>query len=917
MTSFIAEVVQELKNQKENFSELTFVLPNKRAGIFLKQELSKHFTQASFLPEICSIESFIEELSQLKKVSSIELLFEFYGVYKALTPKEKLESFDQFSKWAPIVLQDFNEIDRYLVPPSKIFDYLGAVQKINHWSLDPNPTKMVKGYLYFWQQIKHYYTSLVNQLLNKGVGYQGLMYRTAVNNLEDYIQNTTRGQHIFLGFNALNSSESTIVQELLQQNQAQIYWDIDQSFLDAHFHDAGHFMRHYKKDWPFFKSHAFNWATKHYQDEKNINVIGAPKNISQVKYIGELLDDLHHNNALENTALVLGDESLLLPILNTIPKAVEHINITMGLPLRQIPFASFIEQWFQLQMASSHSFYHKDVVALLTHPFVAPLFKGHSTVLNTVFNMIKDQNRTALTIDQLTALAPSLKSKFALLFGSWNDQPKKALKQIKTLIFELKTAYDTQKMNTILPLEYLLRFLELFNQVEHLDQSYAYINSVKTLHSLYIELLSKETLDFKGEPLKGLQIMGMLESRVLDFKTVILVSVNEGILPAGKTQNSFIPFDVKLENGLPTYKEKDAIYTYHFYRLLQRAHNVYLVYNTEPDVLNGGEPSRFIAQMQLENCHQLKHKMVAPKISIQKASAAKVIKTPDLLDALKSIAKEGFSPSSLGQYIRNPIDFYNYKVLGLKQPNDIEETIEANTFGSVVHYTLEAFYEPFVGETLEVLKLEQLKHKVPETVEYFFKKLFKKGDITQGKNLISFEIAKRYINNFLDAEIQFLNKGNTVQLLAVEESVVLDFDHPDFDFPIKLKGNVDRIDVCNGVRRIIDYKTSKVSQTDLNLVDWTTITQDYKKHSKSFQLLMYAYILNQTDPFNGPTEAGIFSFKNFKSGVIKFTKKDKPGNNASKQQEISEEILESYKIQLVALLSELFNPNIEFIEKEV
>lgn len=271
----------------------------------------------------------------------------------------------------------------------------------------------------------------------------------------------------------------------------------------------------------------------------------------------------------------------------------------------------------------------------------------------------------------------------------------------------------------------------------------------------------------------------------------------------------------------------------------------------------------------------------------------------------------------MGQYIRNPIDFYNYKVLGLKQPNDIEETIEANTFGSVVHYTLEAFYEPFVGETLEVLKLEQLKHKVPETVEHFFKKLFKKGDITQGKNLISFEIAKRYINNFLDAEIQFLNKGNTVQVLAVEESVALEFDHPDFDFPIKLKGNVDRIDVCNGVRRIIDYKTSKVSQTDLNLVDWATITQDYKKHSKSFQLLMYAYILNQTDPFNGPTEAGIFSFKNFKSGVIKFTKKDKPGNGASKQQEISEEILESYKIQLVALLSELFNPDIEFIEKEV
>lgn len=917
MTSFIAEVLQKLKNQKEDFSGLTFILPNKRAGLFLRQELSKQFTQASFLPEICSIESFIEELSQLKKVSSIELLFEFYSVYKALTPKENIEPFDKFSKWAPVVLQDFNEIDRYLIPPSKIFDYLGAIQQINHWSLDPNPTKMVKGYLYFWQQIKHYYAALSKQLLNKGIASQGLMYRAAVNHLEDYIQNTSRGKHIFLGFNALNASESIIIQELLQQNKAQIYWDIDDSFLEVQFHDAGHFMRQYKKEWPYFRTHSFNWATKKYQENKNINIIGAPKNISQVKYVGELLDDLHQANALDNTALVLGDESLLLPILSSIPKAINNINITMGLPLHQIPFASFIEQWFQLQIRSSKSSYYKDVIELLTHPFVAPLFREHTTALINVLRSIKDQNRTTISLNDLIEMAPDLKSIFTLIFESWNHQSKKALKQIKTLIFELKTAYDAQKENNILALEYLLRFLELFNQIEYLDQSYAYIDSINTLHSLYREMLSKETLDFKGEPLKGLQIMGVLESRVLDFETVILVSVNEGILPAGKTQNSFIPFDVKFENGLPTYKEKDAIYTYHFYRLLQRAHHVYLVYNSEPDVLNGGEPSRFIAQMQLEDRHELKHKRITPKISIQKKSQARVKKTPELINTLKVVAKDGFSPSSLGLYIRNPIDFYNYKVLGLTPPNDLEETIEANTFGSVVHYTLEAFYKPFVGQVLEGSKLEKLKAKIPKTVEHFFQKLFKKGDITQGKNLISFEIAKRYIHNFLDTEIQFLKDGNHIQLLAVEASVAYDFDHSEFDFPIKLKGNIDRVDICNGVQRIIDYKTSKVVQTDLNLVEWAHITQDYQKHSKSFQILMYAYLLNNTQPYDGPTVAGIFSFKNFKEGVLIFTKKNKPGPSALKQQHITKEILQAYEKQLVEMLKELFNPEMEFIEKEV
>ena len=212
-----------------------------------------------------------------------------------------------------MVIQDFNEIDRYLIPPSKIFDYLSAIQHINHWSFEPNPTTMVKGYLYFWQELKHYYTRLVDQLLNKGIGYQGLMYRAAVDNIEEYIQNSKRSQHIFLGFNALNSSEAILVQELLQQNKAQIFWDIDQGFLESNFHDAGHFMRHYKKTWPFYKTHNFNWTTKHYQEQKNITITGTPKNISQVKYVGELLDNLYEQNKLENTALVLGDESLLLP----------------------------------------------------------------------------------------------------------------------------------------------------------------------------------------------------------------------------------------------------------------------------------------------------------------------------------------------------------------------------------------------------------------------------------------------------------------------------------------------------------------------------------------------------------------------------------------------------------------------------
>jgi len=347
MTSFIYDVLKDLEIHSKDVSKLSLILPNKRAGIFLKMEWSKLNKTTGFLPEIIAIETFIEELSQLKLLSSTELIFEFYEVYFELTPLNERDSFDSFSKWAPIVLQDFNEIDRYLIPQNQIFEYLSAIQELNHWSLEPNSTPLIKGYLSFWKKVQTYYTKFTAHLLQKREGYQGLIYREAVENLETYIQNHPDKSHVFLGFNALNASESTIIQELLQQDKAKIYWDIDQTFLDTPQHDAGYFIRQHQKKWNHFKSQPFKWVSNYYTKPKNISVVGTPKNIGQVKYIGALLQRLFTENKLQNTALVLGNEDLLIPILNSIPSCIEDINITMGLPLKQIPFSAFIGQWFQ------------------------------------------------------------------------------------------------------------------------------------------------------------------------------------------------------------------------------------------------------------------------------------------------------------------------------------------------------------------------------------------------------------------------------------------------------------------------------------------------------------------------------------------------------------------------------------------
>ena len=918
MTSFIYDVLKDLELHSRDISKIRLILPNKRAGLFLKSEWASISKTTGFLPEIISIEHFIEELSQLRLLSNTELVFEFYKVYLELTPSHERDSFDSFSKWAPIVLQDFNEIDRYLIPQEQIFEYLTAIQELNHWSLDANATPLIKGYLSFWKKVDSYYSRFTTHLLQKQVGYQGLIYREAVENLESYNQNNPLKSHVFLGFNALNASESTIIQELLQQEKAVIYWDIDQTFVDTPYHDAGYFIRQHQKQWPYFKSHPLKWISNQYTKPKNISIVGTPKNIGQVKYVGALLQRLHAENKLHNTALILGNEDLLIPILNSIPSCIDEINVTMGLPLKQIPFSAFINQWFQLQKETTSHYYYQDIIGVLSHPFIRPLLQTQNQdAAQLIITSLNRHNLVSLTKDQIIATAPSHESILELLFTNWTNSPNKAIESVLALIFKLKDHYSQSKNNHLLPLEYLFRFSEIFNQLKELNDSYNYINTIKVLQSIYKELLSTESLDFKGQPLKGLQIMGMLESRVLDFETVIIVSVNEGVLPAGKTNNSFIPFDVKIENGLPTYKEKDAVYTYHFYRLLQRAQNAHIIYNTEPDVLSGGERSRFITQLEHEGIHALNHKIVIPETPQLTPQLLSVKKSPEIISKLKAVAAKGFSPSSLSQYIRNPIDFYNQKILGVKSENLLEETVAANTFGSIIHNTLEDFYKPLIGSVLDAQMINDLKPKIEPTVIHHFKELYKDGDITQGSNLISFEVAKRYVSNFLKYELACINNGDKIKIEAIESEIKVAVTIPELQFPVQVTGTIDRVDTCNGTRRIIDYKTSQVSQTELELVNWEDLTSDYKAFSKSFQILTYAYMLNKQAAFTGPVEAGIISFKNLKSGLLKFAKKDKPGAYAKKITQLSIETIKSYEQELKNLIVELFDLEVDFIEKEV
>lgn len=918
MKSFIYDVLNHLNNDEKDLSKITFILPSKRAGVFLKKELSSVVNKTIFSPTIISIEEFIEELAQLKTISNTELLFEFYTIYLLLTPKDERDTFEAFSKWAQILLQDFNEIDRYLIPQNNIFDYLSAIKEIEHWSLEGNQTKVIANYLKFWDKLKIYYKEYTTHLLNKKNGYQGLVYRKAAENIAHYINNKQGKDHVFLGFNALNTAEETIIQELLQSEMAEVFWDIDQTFLNNPIHDAALFTRRHKKNWAYFKNNPFNWINKHYSQNKDISIFGIPKNIGQAKAIGSILkEESIKNPSLKSTAVVLGEENLLIPILNSIPENIEALNVTMGFPLNSIPLASLFELIFTLQKKNSDQYYFKDVISILSHQFIKPLFISESLdIASVIIENIQKNNIVYLSLTDIQKYVKDDNELINLLFTSWKNDAQYAISNCFKLIHIIKNNLSEEKEDNLLSLEYLFRFNSLFNELFRLNEGFKHISDISALYSIYKELLSSETLDFQGEPLQGLQIMGMLESRVLDFETVIISSVNEGILPSGKTNNSFIPFDVKIENNLPTYKEKDAVYTYHFYRLLQRAKTIYILYNTETDALTGGEKSRFINQLELENIHQINHKIITPKVTSVKTELKEIKKTVIAVEQIKRIAKKGFSPSSITNYIRNPIDFYYQRLLGIKTLEDVEETVAANTMGTVVHNTLESLYTPYINVALSIDDIKAMIPKIHKTITHYFNEEYRDGDLTKGKNLIVFEIAKRYVLNFLNVEIEDLKKGNTITILALESENKMILPIPELNFEVSLKGSVDRVDLYNGVTRIIDYKTGKVMQNQVEIINWDEITTDYKKYSKSFQILTYAYMLNHSKPLQFPIEAGIISFKNLNAGFLKFSKKQQ-ARGGKKDSLITQGTLNLFFEELKKVIIEICNPEINFIEKEV
>lgn len=919
-TSFIEKLVTNIVlDYQEVIEDLNIILPNKRAKVFLLDEIRRQLKNSVFSPNILSVEELIQDISGLHSIDNIELLFEFYEVYLSFIKDNEKQNFEQFSTWAKTAIQDFNEIDRYLLEPNKVFTYLSEAKALERWNVNVDEkTDLVDKHLIFWEQLPKYYSQLYSVLKSKKIGYQGLIYREAVYNLKEFSERQKPASNfVFAGFNALNASEEKIILHLVEHSNAKVFWDIDHYFLTNNYHDVGLFIRRYKEEWFKNSNMPFNWITNDFQQQKNIQIIGTPKSIGQAKIAGKKVEELiNEGEPLDDCAVVLGDENLLLPVLNSLPNKINGLNITMGYSNKNNPAQLLILSLIKLhhnaqnRNESSYTFYYKEVISVLNHAFIEPIIN-----VQDVVHKIRNNNLTFFNFKTLERLKETSNYNtnlnfFDLLLKPWTNRSiNEVLDLLKVVLSTIKENLDIKNETEKIALTFVYSVYNLINKIESYHLKYNRIDNLESLLAVYKQLLDVSDVSFEGEPLTGLQVMGVLESRVLDFKNVIITSVNEGKFPSGKTQQSFIPYDIKRELGLPTYKEKDAIYSYHFYHLLFRAENIYLLYNTDNEGIDAGEKSRFLQQLEIEKLpnHSVKNIMYNAVLPQKSHERIEIPKSEKLLERLEEIAtKKGFSPSSLTNYIRNPIQFYFQRVLRISEVDDVEESIAVNTLGTIIHDSLEVIYEPYLGKILSIENNEAMNQKIDEVVLQKFKETYKEGNITKGKNYLAYEVAKRNIFNFLNLERKEIEKGEKIKVLQTEANLSCTIKHEVLPYDVIVAGKVDRIEERDGVIRIVDYKTGKVEARNLKISTFEGITQEIK-YDKIIQLLCYALMYQQEIglPENG-IEVGILSFKNLRAGFMPFV--------FYVNKTINKDLLRNFTEELVTLIAEILNVENNFIE---
>ena len=944
MESFLKLVAADLyKHTEGNLAHTAVVFPNKRAGLFFNEYLAQESDSPIWSPAYVSISELFRSLSPWEVGDPVKLVCELYKIFRRET--QSTETLDDFYFWGEMLISDFDDADKNKVDTDKLFSNLQDLRNImddytfiddeqeeairqffQNFSIERR-TALKERFISLWDVLGNIYKGFRESLASQNIAYEGMMYRHVIEHLD--VDKLPYEKYVFVGFNVLNKVEHTLFTQLKDVGKAVFYWDYDEFYMkenrQAVTHEAGEFIRRNLRDFP---SPLSGELFKNLSKPKEVHYIASSTENAQARYLPQWI----RNNLTtpeKETAVVLCNEALLQPVLHSLPAEVKHVNITMGFPLSQTPVYSFLIALLELH---THGFNFKSgrytfqsVVTLLKHPYTrqltgqAELLEKELTRNNRFYPLPGELGKDEFLTRLFTPLSGNLNLCIRL---------SETLQQVAG-IYQANTSgtEDTDAFNQLYR-ESLFKAYTTINRFRTLIEEDELTVQSETFRRLLVKVLSATNIPFHGEPAIGMQVMGVLETRNLDFRHLVLLSVNEGQLPKSGGDSSFIPYNLRKAFGMTTIEHKIAVYAYYFYRLLQRAERITLMYNTSSDGLNRGEWSRFMLQFLIEWPHPITRQFLEAGQSPQGTSPITVEKTPDVMRRMQSLfdvranPKAKFSPSALNYYLDCPLKFYYRYVAGLSAPDEVSAEIDSATFGSIFHYAAEHIYKDLTthGKVINKEALETLLRndvKLQDYVDTAFKKLFfnvpqNEKPEYNGVQLINSAVIARYLKQLLQNDLRYAPFTFIASEMEVDEPI--DIQTPKGVIKSRIGGIIDRMDSKDGTLRIVDYKTGGDADTPPHVE--SLFIPDKKRSNYVFQTFLYAAIMCRKQPTMKIAPALLYIHRaatETYSLVIQMGEPRKPKEAVEDFSKYEKE----YRERLQGLLEEIFNPEKSFTQTEI
>lgn len=890
--TFLSEVADHLlKKHGAHLGNCTVIFPNRRAGLFLKKRLSAEISRPVWAPAIMSLEDFLFQFSTIQKSDPLLLIFELYSAFKSHQPTDrKEEGFDQFYFWGEMLLWDFEEVDHYLVNPDQLFSYVKSDREIaegfhfldeqqkkiikQFWeAFFPDPSKSQNQFVATWRMLAPVYKTFKQRLYEKGIGYTSHIYRSIADQMEGNPLSLD-GPLIFAGFNALTPVEEKLIKHFKVECQAEILWDIDRYYLENTDQEAGNFLRKYQKDSVFADTFP-KTPPDRINDPKKLSITGVALEVGQAKLIGQQIQQLLNQKiaSMEEMVIVLPEDHMLFPILNVLPPEVTKLNITMGYPLKETPLFGLLEAAIELQehklLTPEHwiTFYHKPVLDILSHPY---LYESDKKRLDSLMSYIKKNNQIrVLQQDILELNAPLLNVIFS----------DRKVQDLAAYLLEITKVLDEQVVERFgLERAFIRHFQSLLSRLHEILSFQEVMIDLKTFKSLFQKASRTLKIPFSGEPVEGLQVMGVLETRNLDFSYVFMPNMNEGTFPATQRNGSFVPYRIRKAFHLPTFEVQDAIYAYLFYRLFQHGKSLSFYYNSYADFGLSGEVSRFLRQIDHESKIEISKYTLSNSIQIRDRTDIVIEKTPDIITRLMVYTQGGrskLSPSAINTYLDCRLRFYFKYVLRLFSEDELNDELSPRDFGNILHKVMELLYEDATKEKpvriIEKTDFFKLKSSVAGAIEKSFRAHFKLRSKQKfqlkGRNLIMAEVMTKFVNKTLELDENYA----PFEIMSLENDQNGNYDHivsitPDQqEFNVVLKGIIDRVDRKYGRVRVIDYKSGR-DTTEIGSVekvfDPTPVSDNNKSRNKAgFQTLYYAWLYAAKYGLDDPITPGILNIQ--------------------------------------------------------